>query len=69
MVSFGWWYLEECVMYFFSFVFCMRFLVSYASMYFLPLAYSSIFSYSLLFSLVPYLIDRPTTRRGEKRLS
>ena len=44
------------------------FLVIYASMYFLPLAYSSIFSYSLLFSLVPYLIDRPTTRRGEKRL-
>ena len=43
----------------------------YASFYvciFLSLAYSSIFSYSL-FSLVPYLIDRPTTRRGEKRLS
>lgn len=48
------------------------FLVIYASMcflcIFLPLVYSFIFS-SLLLLLVHYLPDRPTTRRGEKRLS
>lgn len=47
---------------------CVHLLVSYASMYFLPLVYSFIFSY-LLFLLVRYLPVRPTTRRGEKRLS
>lgn len=38
------------------------------SMYFLPLVYSFIFLFFVVL-LVHYLPVRPTTRRGEKRLS